>query len=200
MHGSLRDELRASTQLQHEAIEHTLNIMRDDVTMADYVGYLCSLYGYYRVLEFRLIAGDSIFCNNLLNLNRRQKVEKLAADISMLCGAERLAKIPVCQFTPPIANATAVVGCSYVLEGSTLGAMIMYRHLHKCLKVSADRGASFVYGYGKQTAIQWKRFVQAIETMTFRPSERKECVDAAIATFDTMMVWLTQTHEAGVAR
>jgi heme oxygenase len=196
MQGSLRDELRSSTRQQHDAVENTLNIMRSDVTVADYVAYLCSFYGYYRALEFRLIAGDSSFCNNVLKLNGRRKMERLAADISELCGAERLAKIPLCLYSPPIAKATDVVGCSYVIEGSTLGAMIMYRHLHKCLGVSPDNGASFVYGYGKHTAVQWKRFVQAIDAMAFDPAERKACVEAAIATFDTMRAWLTPAHEA----
>ncbi|MEO8991613.1 MAG: biliverdin-producing heme oxygenase [Nitrosospira sp.] len=196
MPGSLRDELRSSTRLQHDAIENTLNIMRIDVTMADYVAYLCCYYGYYRALEYRLIAGDSSYCNNALKLNARQKLERLAADINRLCGTKSLARIPICPYPPTITEATDVVGCSYVIEGSTLGAMIMYRHLHKCLGVSSNNGASFVYGYGESTTIQWKRFVEAIEAMDFDAAERKKCVEAAVATFDTMKVWLTTAHEA----
>jgi heme oxygenase len=70
--------------------------------------------------------------------------------------------------------------------------------LHKCLGVSSDNGASFVYGYGEYTAIQWKHFVQTMEAMAFDAQERKECVDAAIATFGTMTAWLSPADDREV--
>lgn len=167
MFPSLRDELRTATQPHHDAIENIIDLMRPDISMADYVGYLCKFYGYYSALEFRLIAGDLSFCNKALELDGRRKMERLESDISKLCGWKSLEKIPACQSSPPVRNASDVVGCSYVIEGSTLGALIMYRHLHKCLGVTANNGASFIYGYGESTGARWKRFVEVIETMSF---------------------------------
>ena len=62
MSPSLRDELRAATQLHHNAIENTIDLMRPDITMADYVGYLCKFYGYYSGLELcsGLICTDTL--------------------------------------------------------------------------------------------------------------------------------------------
>ncbi|MEO7320345.1 MAG: biliverdin-producing heme oxygenase [Nitrosospira sp.] len=195
MSQSLRDELRAATQLHHNAIENTIDLMRPDITMADYVGYLCKFYGYYSVLELRLIKGDLSFCDKALKLDGRRKVERLESDICKLCGWKSLEKIPLCQLSPLISNATDVVGCSYVIEGSTLGALIMYRHLHNCLGVTENNGASFIYGYGESTGAQWKRFVEGIEAMTFDVRQRKACIEAAISTFETMGNWFTkQAH------
>ena len=116
-------------------------------------------------------------------------MERLENDISKLCGWKSLEKIPLCKSSPQIGSATDVVGCSYVIEGSTLGAVIMYRHLHKYLGVTANNGASFIYGYGENTGVQWKRFIEAIEIMTFDSRQRKACIEAAIATFETMGNW-----------
>lgn len=192
MSQSLRNELRAATQPHHDAIENTINLMRPDITMADYVNYLCKFYGYYSALEYRLIAGDLSFCNRALKLDGRRKLERLERDISKLCGWKSLEQIPVCQSSPLIGNAPDVVGCSYVIEGSTLGALIMYRHLHKCLGVTANNGASFIYGYGECTGVQWKCFVAVIEAMTFDSRQRKECIEAAIVTFETIRNWFAK--------
>lgn len=189
---SLRDQLRVATQSHHDAVENTINLMRPDITRADYVAYLRAFYGYYSALELRLIAGDSSFCNSALELSGRSKMGRLEGDIGKLCGWESLEKIPVCRSAPPIGKAADVVGCSYVIEGSTLGALRIYRHLHKCLGVAPDNGGSFIYGYGERTGAQWKRFIQVIEAMTFDPRQRKECVEAAIATFETMRAWFTK--------
>lgn len=193
---SLRDELRAATRSHHDAIENVIDLMRPDITMADYVDYLYRFYGYYSALEDRLISGDFIFCNNALKLDARRKIERLENDISKLCGWHSLSTIPSCQSTPQVSNAADVVGCAYVIEGSTLGALIMYRQLHKCLGVTASNGASFIYGYGEHTAVQWKQFLQTVESMSFDLQQRKECVNAAIVTFETMRNWFIEQARA----
>ena len=196
MSESLRDKLRVETQSHHDAIENTINLMRIDISMAEYVAYLRAFYGYYRALELRLIAGDVSFCNSALKLDRGRKVRWLETDIIKLCGSTDFEKISICPFSPVVAKATDVVGCSYVIEGSTLGATLMYQHLHKCLGVTSNNGGSFIYGYGESTGIRWKHFIQYLEAMTFNSRQREECVEAAIATFETMQAWFTsQTRE-----
>lgn len=192
MSPSLRDELRAVTRTHHEGIENTIDLMRPNITIADYVGYLRTFYGYHRALEHRLISGDFIFCNGTLKLDGRRKMERLESDISKLCGWRSLKTIPLCPSTPQVSSAAEVVGCAYVIEGSTLGALIMHRQLHKCLGVTTSNGASFIYGYGEHTGVQWKQFLQAIESMSFDSQQRKKCVAAAIATFETMRNWFLE--------
>jgi heme oxygenase len=166
--------------------------MRYDVTMDDYVDYLCKFYGYYSVLEPRLIAADSV-CGGTLHLSERRKLPWLKRDIGDICGRGFWKKIPLCESLPGVADAPAVMGCCYVVEGSTLGAMVIGRHLHACLGVTADHGARFVHGYGDRTMDKWKHFINALNAANFSARQRKACIDSAIATFDTLRGWLAGT-------
>ena len=120
--------------------------MQPDITLADYIEYLCTMYGYYSALEPGLVAGDLGFFDSALELDKKRNVPLLGKDIDELCGRACLAYLPECRHLPLIGKPTEVVGCSYVIQGATLGASSIYRHLHKYLGVTPSSGAAFVYG------------------------------------------------------
>ena len=193
---SLRDELRSATRSHHDAIERVINLMRPDIVMAEYVQYLCTVYGYHSILEPRLIEGDAKFFNGALTLSRRRKVAWLERDLKNLVGSACVENVPVCVRLPPTDTAPGVMGCAYVIEGSMLGALVIYGHMHKCLAITSDNGAAFIYGYGERTSFQWKKFLRALDETAFSARQRDECIEAAAATFETMQAWFVERADA----
>ena len=97
---------------------------------------------------------------------------------------------------PPTDTAPDVMGCAYVIEGSMLGALVIYRHMHKCSGITSDKGAAFIYGYGERTSFQWKTFLRALDATAFSARQRDECIEAAAATFETMQAWFVERADA----
>ncbi len=193
---SLRDELRSATRSQHDAIERVVNLMRPDIVMGEYVDYLCTFYGFYFSLEPRLIEGDARFFNDALSLGQSRKLPWLKRDLKKIVGSACVEKVPVCVHLPLIDTGPSVLGCAYVIEGSMLGALVIYRHVHKCLGVTPDNGAAYINGHGKRTGFRWKKFLRALDANAFTSRQRAECVNAAAATFSTMHAWFLKRADA----
>ena len=168
-----------------------MDLIRPDITTSEYVSYLGALYGYYHALEPRLISADTEFCSGVLGLAARAKLAWIEQDLNQLSGYGTSTAIDVCQATPLIRNGPEAVGCAYVIEGSTLGGSVIFRHMQKHLGITPDAGARFLYGYGEATGEHWKSFIRAIEAMNFSVKQREASAISAIATFDTMREWLS---------
>ncbi len=60
----------------------------------------------------------------------------------------------------------AAFGALYVLEGSTIGGLIIKKMISE--KLGSEEGMSFFEGYGKKTAERWKVFTQYIKPDRYR--------------------------------
>ncbi len=59
---------------------------------------------------------------------------------------------------PSITSDGALIGCLYVLEGSTKGGRVIFRRMSRVLGISDEGGGRFFNGYGRSTEAHWQEF------------------------------------------
>lgn len=148
--------IRAATRPQHVALEARAAILERVATPAGYaalIGLFAALHAAYEPqfarFEGRFAAlGLSLEARSkrvLLAQDRARILERFAIDAS---GADEAFDFPRVE-TP-----AATVGWLYVLEGSTLGGMVIAAHIHAAL----DIPTSYYGAYGTRSAAMWRDF------------------------------------------
>src|SRR5690606_35412421 len=101
-----------------------------------------------------------------LRLAIPRRAELLANDLEAM-GASRqaIAAVPTCEHLPPLASPAQIAGCVYVLEGASLGGLVIARAVERSVGVSRHRGASFFAGPGTGHAVgaRWKSTLDWLE-------------------------------------
>jgi heme oxygenase len=160
---------------------------------ADYERLLKRLYGIYQPIEMRLRSFLVDFQKHGLDLAKRFKTSKLEEDLRCFgCQAERLAALPLCTELPVLRTYSHAVGCSYVLEGATLGGQIIARQLRQVLHAAGDECMSFYHPYGHETARMWSSFLTFLQRNEWASQEIEHAVAAARDTFECMEHWLLE--------
>lgn len=183
----LLSRLRTETRDQHDAIEQTLLLMDDDLTPDAYRRRLAQFFGFYKPVEERLLDGRGPLAP-WLAVQARRKTPLLEADIHAL-GQLATALLPLCTKLPPLNSAAECFGCLYVLEGATLGGLIISRHVGQKLGVAARSGGAFFCGYGEQTGAMWQQFRAAITAFSLQTDDQDAVVASARATFEALQHW-----------
>jgi heme oxygenase len=82
---------------------------------------------------------------------------------------------------PRLTGLSAAVGCAYVLEGATLGGLLIARTIRERLGWES----AFYAGYGARTAARWREFGLAVRAVAAAAAlDETALVGAANATFD----------------
>ena len=158
------------------------------MTLADYQTYIAKLYGVTLGCERDIFPQlKALFPD----LNERFKSGLILKDLASTgISGTFLANIPVFQFgTSGVAEA---LGVMYVLEGSTLGGKILYRHIQNVLGLDFENGASYFWGYGPDTGIFWKTFVSSLSTFAVEENCGEEIISSAVQTFTAINNWLDE--------
>lgn len=185
--------LRTETREQHDAIEHTLMLMDDELGCELYRRRLEQFYGFYKPVEQRMLSNDSAL-RHWLSLPERRKTALLEADLSTL-GGNAPAQLPLCVDLPPLNSVADFFGCMYVLEGASLGGTVISRHVQKKLGVSPLSGGQFFYGYGNHTGAMWQQFRSAITAFSSEQVDHDAIVSSARATFETLRHWCNESKQ-----
>ena len=182
----LLSRLRTETRDRHDAIEQTLLLMDDDLTLEAYKCRLEQFLGFYKPLEERLLDGRGPLAP-WLDVQARRKTPLLEADVTAL--GQDAARLPVCTTLPSLASAAACFGCLYVLEGATLGGVIISGHVGQKLGISPAAGGAFFDGDGEQTGAMWQQFRTAISAFSRQSEAQDAVVASARATFEALQHW-----------
>lgn len=179
---SFLKELRERTDANHKALEqnpYSERLMSPDVTIEDYKIYLEKMYGIIMPFERDIQPKLSHIVTDMAN---RQKHHLLLNDLKML--NSNTENIPQYHFST--ANEAAALGSMYVLEGSTMGGMVIQKHMSKL-----DVPVQYFASYGSNTAMMWRTFIDALTTYAVTHNKQEEIIDSAVATFKTMDNWLS---------
>ncbi len=179
--------LRAETRSEHDAIEDTLNLTGEDITLADYRYRLEQFYGFYRPMENRMRSVDD-WLAPWLDAKERRKTSLLKEDLHLL-GCSSPDSLSMCMDLPLLKDPAAYFGCLYVLEGATLGGQVISRHIHKKLGLTAATGGRFFEGYGSRTGFMWQQFRAAIGQFASSKDLQDSAIAAARSTFDRLNQW-----------
>lgn len=187
--------LKEGTAEEHRRVERNLDhCTSPDVTLADYTGLLERMYGFYAVWEPDM---EKALNGRLGFYPERAKLQMLEDDLQRLGHtAKTINHLPRADLYPVSTALPSCLGALYVIEGSTLGGMLLSAHFNKVLGITPAEGGRFFAGYGRQTAAKWKVF-----GATLRRCIDEQNADAAVSSardmFTIMDSWLSsQTGSA----
>lgn len=193
---TLRDRLRTETSTYHERLTTKLDLMRPAMTISDYRTVLQKLYGLLNPLEHR-IRKVSDWDIPELALRQRFKTNFIAKDLLVLgVDSQHLQLLPTCPRLPAISNFAEMLGCMYVLEGSTLGGQFLSQHFQDRFRINSDTGCSYFSSYGADIFEMWSRFVIYLNNYGIRyASDTAKVTAGAIETFQSFETWLAPTSK-----
>ena len=175
----LSDKLKIRTLVSHQELEKLLvQHMRGMKSRDDYLNLLKYFYSYFGALEDRI----NLYITNkeLPDYKERRKSASLAADILSL-GGELPKKTPA-EALPVIENHLQAFGALYVMEGSTLGGLIISQMIRKQLGVP-DQHLTFFQSYGDHLVTMWKKFKVTLDGQPENNTDAEIVITAADATF-----------------
>lgn len=179
----LLDLLRNETHDVHERLHvHpvTKPLLEHSLTRQHYVHVLRAFYGFHKPLETK--------AGSYRNISRAAFLKQ---DLEYL---NDKTKIPFCFELPALDTLFKRLGCWYVVEGSSLGSTLIYKHLQKHLGLNAETGARFFYAYGKDTGRNWNTFKAFLNRQNASQEETKQILKGAIDTFSCLEKWLWECH------
>lgn len=187
----LFSRLRVETNTLHRELEAHVQIVRENVSRDDYAQFLIAQLGFHRPFEKRFSEIDGLVAR-LPDLTRRKKSHLIESDLIAL-GFERdeVTTLPLCEQLPVMNGVDRALGALYVLEGSTLGAAYIYRHLQNVLSETELGEARFLTCYGADTGRMWKAFRGYVLDAQSALDEGA-LVETACATFSVIKDWFTR--------
>jgi heme oxygenase len=180
-------ELRSQTGPSHAGLEqngYSIALMSPGVTPEDYKVYLQKMYGviapFERDIQPKLahIVGD---------IADRQKYHLIAEDLEAM-GVD-VASVPEYKFD--ITGDAEALGAMYVLEGSTMGGMVINKHVSTALNIQSKYFAA----YGSDTAKMWRAFIEVLTTYAVDNKAEDTIIQSAINTFTVMDKWLSGNNQ-----
>lgn len=189
---SFLERLRSHTAPMHQALEknrYSIALMSNEVTLDDYRTYLEKMYGFVASFEMEVYP---LVSDIFPDIEDRKKLHLLAHDIYRLGGD--VSSIPVVNSSAMnrmYPNIAAALGGMYVMEGSTLGGVVINKHLQQHLGAAVDDKTSYFSVYGTAAAVKWKALlpmlVSAVETL---PND-DEVIRSAAETFSALNKWMS---------
>lgn len=187
----ISERLRSETAGHHESIEQAKRFSRlgsDDFSLPEYVEILEKFYGFYQPLEEAFRRHPDVI--EALKYDARFKLPLLRQDLLHLGHTEEsIAGLPVCSDMPDSDSKAQVLGCMYVMEGSTHGSQFIAKRLREQLNLE-DGGLTFYEGYGEETMPQWKAFKTYLDAETANGQDGDAVVRAAAQTFEALHRWM----------
>jgi heme oxygenase len=179
---SARASLRSATRAAHERMEAGLQLISPDLTRGEYIATLRRFLAVHTVLDRELEVHVAELRRLGFEWELRGKVSLLRRDLDVLgsspCSLDQAARLP--SLLPTAFHA---LGALYVIEGSTLGGMVISRHLERALRIGPADGASFFYGQGAATGARWKQLCGLLERRLADPRSLEQAVSGANTTF-----------------
>ena len=178
--------LKASTSQLHERVEQRLQIFSPQFDLRAYTRLLTRFYGFWSPLEVELRKVSGLSASSLA-LDRRLKAHLLETDLRVL-GIDP-AVVSQCDRLPNVETFSRALGCLYVVEGSTLGAQFIARHLSEKFQIGRDSGGAFFGAYEGEVIQRWSDF-RAFLILHANSEKNEEILSAARDTFEALDEWL----------
>ena len=152
--------------------------MRSMRGLDDYIKLLQLFYSYFGAIEDRI--NLFIGSTELPDYLQRRKSESLATDLRSLNGT--LPEKTALTDLPEIKNYLQAFGAMYVMEGSTLGGLIISQMITKQLGIR-DKGLLFFQSYGEHLTTMWDSFRLTLNRQADNETDAQKVIAAADATF-----------------
>jgi heme oxygenase (biliverdin-IX-beta and delta-forming) len=187
--------LKSATAGAHASLETRLHIARPAPSLGLYRLYLSGMHGFTAPLEAQLRSVEPRL-PIALELEKRCKAHLLEADLAALqARSGAVSALPRCEALPRVDVPGRALGALYVLEGSTLGARWLLRHL---APVGIEPATRYLRSYGDALGPMWERMrATLVDYHERHRADEASMVAAAVETFQLLDAWLVR---AGAAR
>lgn len=189
------EELRGETAALHQALERNAlssQLMSPAVTLAGYTAYLQRMYGFVAAFEQNIFPVlEGVFPG----LDALRKSPLLEADLCAL-GTSPGGIYPEGEMRSAYPSIAKALGALYVLEGSTLGGMVIHKYLQQVLGNAITGRAAYFTAYGAQTGPRWKAFLQAFCALSVGSGEGQQVIAGAADTFRRIDQWFSTSHSS----
>ncbi len=169
------EKLRTSTQELHQQIEgeNTADlIMKHSISLEEYKKLLLQNYVAYKITEEEI--------KTQLPEYTSDKTENLAKDLVELNVNESIAKNYQHYFK--IDTTAEAWGAWYVVEGSSLGGMLIAKNIEECEQLATIKTHHFFNGK-RQSVNGWRQFTKDLKKKKFSDEEENQAIEKAKETF-----------------
>jgi heme oxygenase len=183
---SLLQRLKIETAKAHDRIEEAFDLEAVTRSTCAYRRLLGRLYGFHAVWEplAEVALADPEF------FRQRRKATLLKTDLHNLgMGSDRIGGLPLCDPTVTMRTPAEAWGSMYVVEGATLGGVLIARHVERRLGLSRDNGCLYFRCYGADVRPMWVSFGARLLARC-GPVDQDAVVAAARRTFEVLRIWL----------
>ncbi|GBU18586.1 MULTISPECIES: biliverdin-producing heme oxygenase [Methylobacterium] len=183
---SLRHRLREETAAPHEALERDLDWQARVASLDGYRDLLARLRGFHATLEPEIAGalGDDAF------LDPRRRIEALDADLACLGLTPAAVEALPRPQSLGLAGPDEALGALYVFEGSTLGGILIGRHVRALHGLSPEEGCAYYAGRGERAGPMWRSFCERLDAVGETPGAAEAVSAGAARTFRAMRDWL----------
>lgn len=180
----LIQKVRTATHSLHEALDQSLVPYIEAIeTTKEYAALLCLFYGFFKPVYDSIDASiDTVY---LPDYSSRRKPQLILRDLEEL-GTTYDSHL--CRHLPKITDNVTAFGALYVLEGSTLGGVMIKKMVAG--RLQTDKGLSFFSGYGRHTREQWNVFINALNNLNNNKEQDEAVIQTAAITFTFFKEWL----------
>lgn len=182
------EQIRLETRGDHDALEAvglSEKIMDGSLQPEEYKELIKVHYLVHRALEGQLERAGIQDLFPDLQYEERQKMPLIRKDLEALgINEEELAEQQqLAGSSPEIGVPFGLLGSLYVLEGATLGGMVIVKALKKNSNLSGIDNFHYFGCYGGETGKQWKKFLAVLQQEGNKPEAQGQVVLAAKETY-----------------
>lgn len=181
------ERLREETRGDHdelEAIGMSEKIMDASLKPDEYKRLITVHYLVHKALEEHLAQADVQQHFPGLRFENRKKLPLIEKDLAELeLGGQRIDQLSPAGRVPEMEEPYGLLGAMYVMEGATLGGMVIMKALKKNEQLSGIDNFHYFGCYGGDTGKQWKSFLEVLKEEGNRPEAQEPVIKAASQTY-----------------
>jgi heme oxygenase len=181
------EKLREETRGDHDELEATGmsgKIMDATLQPEEYKRLIKVHYLVHRALEERLAQADVQQHFPEVEFEKRKKLPLIEQDLAELgLDEQKTAQMQPAGQLPEMEEPYGLLGAMYVMEGATLGGMVIMKALKKNEQLSGIDHFHYFGCYGGDTGKQWKSFLEVLKEEGNKPEAQQPLVKAASQTY-----------------
>jgi len=177
-------EATSILQQQLEDLPISKAILKLDVTGEEYLHYLDLMYDVISDVETEIFP---LLTDEVKDLENRRKIQLMNSDFVALDYSKK-SNFKILDGKNH--SRGFAMGILYVIEGSSLGGRVIYKHIQKQLGLDSIHGAAYFAGYGEDTGSNWKSFMTTLVAYEKKHNNSDEIIEGANYTFQTIKTHL----------
>jgi heme oxygenase len=177
----LKEETRPNHE-HTEEIAYSKEIMSRTLTKDEYTRLLKNTYLIHNVIESQVENITELSADEKLALAERRKTHLISKDLEKIGVNSNELTEPALEFK--INSVEEALGALYVLEGSTLGGMYIYKALQRNPNLEGIEDFHYYNCYGEATRDRWAIFQDTLLKLADSKEKEDAIIENAKRTFD----------------